>query len=154
MNPIELNSNLSDESIKLTPISIGASTSEFELRVEANHWDGDHENSVKLLSESIGLSHEQLETVANKVKNWVHTGQAAGQPFSGEFELADDNANASLQLVFGDDEDIISADDKPVVTVTFVASRFSVQFKFVTDQSCLGIFAQQVLDTLAGIADD
>ena len=65
-------------------------------------------------------------------------------PFTGEFPLADDTANAELNLIFAARFDTISLDDKPVVTTTYRIGRLIGGFSFVTDQSCLNLFANEI----------
>lgn len=152
MDTISLNSNLSCESIQLTPIWVGDVRGEFEFCVNGQHWDGDHEHAIRLTSESIFLSCDRLRTFVDRINTWLESGDAGLLSFVGEFPLEDDTANMELSLTFKDRPDIISSDDKPVVTVTYRIGRLAGEFSFVTDQSCLANFARDTNRLLAAIA--
>jgi len=145
---ISLNSNLSGESIQLTPISVGKSHGEFELSINGQHWDGDHEHSIRLTSESILLSCDRLRELVTRLHDWLNAIDGGRLPFTGEFALTDDAAHVELVLVFADRPDTISSDDKPVVTAHFRIGRLIGESSFVTDQSCLSLFADEIGRTL------
>lgn len=151
MVPITLNSNLSYESIQLIPVSMGDCNGEFELRINGQHWDGDHEHAVRLTSESILLSCGRLRLLVDNIHIWLELDSSLA--FAGEYPLAVDTANAELTLIFADRSDTISSDDKPVVTATYRIGRLVGEFSFVTDQSCLKLFADEtkrLISTVAG----
>ena len=147
-----LNSNLSYESIQLTPVSVGETHGEFELSINGQHWDGDHEHAIRLTSESIFLSCDRLRELASQLQAWLESDDCGRLPFTGESPLADDNANAELNLIFAARPDTILPVDKPVVTVTYRIGRLVGEFSFVTDQSCLRLFADEINRTVATIA--
>ncbi|GAB5405027.1 MAG: hypothetical protein Aurels2KO_32580 [Aureliella sp.] len=149
MSPITLNSSLSYESIQLTPISVGETHGEFELSINGQHWDGDHEHAIRLASESIFLSCNRLRELASKLHAWLESNDCGRFPFTGESSLADDNANAELNLIFAARPDTISSEDRPVVTLIYRIGRLVGEFSFVTDQSCLRFFADEINRTVA-----
>ena len=148
MDTISLNSNLSCESIKLSSISKTETWREFELYISAKHWDGDHEHAVSVTSESIFLSCELLTNLAQAIQTWLTSNDSLRLPFAGKFPLAHASANAEFTLIFEDRSDIISSDDKTVVTSAYRIGRLAGEFSFTTDQSCLRLFATDITRTL------
>ena len=55
----------------------------------------------------------------------------------------------SVRIRFGPRPDTIS-DLNPVVSITFSAGAMHGEFDFVTDQSCLTLFAQELADQMVG----
>ena len=152
MDTISLNSNLSYESIQLTPISIGDVYGEFELNLQGQHWDGDHEHAIRLTSESIFLSCDRLRALVERIHAWLESDDAGRISFAGDFPLASNTSTAEFGLTFADRPDTISSDDKPVVTATYRIGRLAGEFSFVTDQSCLANFARDIKRAFAAIA--
>jgi hypothetical protein len=54
-----------------------------------------------------------------------------------------------VRVRFGPRPDTIS-DLNPVVSITFSAGALQGEFHFVTDQSCLTLFAQELADEMVG----
>ena len=73
MVPISLNSNLSYESLQLIPVSVGNSNIDFQLRINGQHWDGDHEHAIRLSSESIVVSCDRLRLLVDNVQTWLES---------------------------------------------------------------------------------
>lgn len=142
--PISLNSSLSCESIQLFPISVGETHGEFELNINGQHWDGDHEHAIRITAESIFLSCDRLRELVNRIHGWLNSDDCGRLPFIGEFPLTNETANAELNLIFAARSDTISSEDKPVVTANYRIGRMTGEFSFVTDQSCLKLFADEV----------
>ncbi|MCP4192559.1 MAG: hypothetical protein GY880_18335 [Planctomycetaceae bacterium] len=144
MDPITLQSNLSCESLVLVPHGTGFNgIGEYELTLSGQHWDGDHEHDIKMHVDSIILSHHKLDELESAIQAWLQTDQVGVSAFAGTFDLTS-HFNSSLRFVFAEREDIISGDDKPVLTVEYSFSRMSGAFCFVTDQSCLALFASGI----------
>ncbi len=151
MIPISLNSSLSYESVQLIPVSVGSSNGEFELRINGQHWDGDHEHTIRLISESMLLSCDRLRLLVDNIQTWLESNSSLA--FAGKYPLAVDTANVELDLIFADRTDTISSDEKPVLTATYRIGRLFGEFSFVTDQTCLKLFADdtnRLFSTIAG----
>jgi hypothetical protein len=70
------------------------------------------------------------------------------EELSGDFRLAR-LPGQTVSVRFGSRPDTISHLN-PVVTVTFSAGALHGEFHFVTDQSCLTLFAQDLSEELVG----
>ena len=71
------------------------------------------------------------------------------EDLNGGFELAR-LPWQSIHIRFGPRSDTVS-NLNPVVSITFSAGTLRGEFHFVTDQSCLGLFAQELSIALAEI---
>ena len=146
---ISLNSNLSNESIQLTPISIGDNYGEFELCFKGQDWESEHDHSIRLTSDLIILSCDTIRSLVQSIEKWLQHGDPDRYPFNGEFTLAADTSDAQFNLIFAERPDTISPAEKSVVTAKFRFGRLSGEFSFVSDQSCLRLFASALNKTLA-----
>jgi len=90
------------------------------------------------------LSAARLRELKDRIEAWLGSTQVGTVAFSGEYSLAADGYSR-LDLIFGPRKDVITSNDKPVVTVGFHIGRVSGEFCFVTDQSCLKLFADDVI---------
>ena len=140
---IQLNSSLSYERLELSTIAIGKSECEFELAIYTHHWDDEHENGVRLTSESVLVATESLLNVASRIATVFENNSAPESTIVGEFPLAAKSSFAQLTLVFGPRPDVLDG-NKPVVTIHYKLGRCVGQVFFVTDQSCLRQFSKQI----------
>ena len=114
------------------------------MRINARIWDGDHEQSATFSADNLVLSTARLRELKDRIEAWLGSTQVGNVAFSGEYSLAADGYSR-LDLIFGPRKDVIASHDKPVVTVGFNVGRVSGEFFFVTDQSCLRLFADDVV---------
>ena len=141
---ITLNSNMSDESLVL---QVGANKSGLvncAIAINARIWDGNHDQSSSLAVDNLVLSASRLSELKNRIEVWLASNQDGTVAFSGEYPLAADGYSR-LDLNFGTRMDTIAPRDKPVVTVVFKIGSINGEFCFVTDQSCLRLFASDVV---------
>lgn len=143
ISTITLNSNMSGESLELQVGSYRDGLVDCAVKLYARIWDGDHEQSASLSVENIVLSAARLCELRNRIETWLASKQVGAVSFSGEYPLAADGYSR-LNLIFGTREYIIASSDKPVVTIGFNIGRINGEFYFVTDQSCLTLFAGDV----------
>lgn len=119
------------------------------MKINARIWDGDHEQTAAFVVDNLVLSGARLRQLKNDIDDWLGSMHVGTVAFSGEYALAADGYS-TLDLIFRHREDIITSNDKPVVTIKFRVGRVVGEFCFVTDQSCLRLFA----DDLAGAIPD
>lgn len=103
---------------------------------------------ASIAADGLVLSASRMEQLVDDLTKWLDSPEAGIQSFSGAYPLARDGYS-KLDLTFHDRADTISSDDKPVVTVLFALGRIRGEFSFVTDQSCLGLFAREARNVIA-----
>ena len=145
---ITLPSNHGNAQFSITLISKSeyANESGFDSNVllSSSHWDGDHWHPLSLKFDGLWLRRNDMIALHTYLASWVSQPLAslATSVLLAEFQLAR-LPGQSLKLIFGPREDTID-ERKPVVTVELKANSFRTDFHFVTDQSCLAIFAQHL----------
>jgi hypothetical protein len=119
------------------------------LRIQGTHWDGDHTHEISLMIEALWIISEKLVETRDCIRSWVDQplNQLVNSNLKNELELTE-LPGQSLTLRFGSRPEIISGIN-PVVTVTYRAGPLSGEYIFVTDQSCLGNFAEEISCQLA-----
>lgn len=141
---------MSGESLELQVGSFRDGLVDCAVKLYARIWDGDHEQSASLSVENIVLSASRLGELRNRIETWLASKQVGTVALSGEYQLTADGYSR-FDLIFGMRDDIIASSDKPVVTIGFKIGRINGEFCFVTDQSCLKLFAG---DVARAITDD
>lgn len=141
---------MSGESLELQVGSFRDGLVDCAVKLYARIWDGDHEQSASLSVENIVLSASRLGELRNRIETWLASKQVGTVALSGEYQLTADGYSR-FDLIFGMRDDIIASSDKPVVTIGFKIGRINGEFCFVTDQSCLKLFAE---DVARAITDD
>ena len=144
MPSITLNSNTGDQSLVIETSIYGAELVDCELQLNARFWDGDHEQTATFSANNLLLFTSQLCELKNQLVAWLRSPQIDLVAFSGEYSLAADGYS-KLDLTFGRRKDVIASNEKSVVTVRFHVGLMTGEFYFVCDQSCLGLFAQDVM---------
>jgi hypothetical protein len=123
---------------------------ESSIHLRGQHWDGDHTFPFSTSIKGLWLRAVNLEALRDHIVRW--TGQPMEQlrpeGLSADFELAR-LPGQSVRVRFGPRPDTIS-DLNPVVSITFSAGAMEGKFHFVTDQSCLALFAQELSGALDG----
>ena len=107
------------------------------------HWDGDHEHPISLRLEGIFMSRGELMRLCNRIDAWVDQPleDLARAEFAGQFRF--NVPSQDILLKFGKREDLITAQNQ-AITLRIESGRFSSQTSFVTDQSCLRLFSQEL----------
>lgn len=150
VNVISLHSNLSDESLTLTPVAIGERSAAYDLAIHARVWDADDEHAVQLTAEAVTLSTQLIRHLASEVLDWVQSDASGAEPLVGMFDLSAEDT-VVLRLGCADRADVVSSADRPTVTIEFRLGRLDGSFCFVTDQSCLNAFARGLRLSIEGV---
>lgn len=115
------------------------------LQVNTRIWDDHNETFASVAADRVVLSRESLKRLQRDIKSWLESPDVGIAAFEGDYSLAASRESAALDLVFCSRADVISSSDKPVVTIAFDFGRMKGEISFVTDQSCLGVFATELL---------
>jgi hypothetical protein len=118
---------------------------ESAIHLRGRYWDGGEQTFP--LSTSISglwLSAPSLTSLRDHISQWLRQPlrHLIADDLSAGFELAQ-LYNQSVHVRFGRRDDTIS-DMKPVVTIAFLAGALQGEFHFVTDQSCLALFVEEL----------
>jgi hypothetical protein len=147
-----LHSNRDCEKLALEAGRVVAGRVDCSLRIDSRVWDGDHECAANVSADGgLSLSAARLEQLLQDLTSWLTSPKVGTAAFAGEYSLAAEEYS-KLELIFGDRPDTISSIDKPVVTIVFAIGRLGGQFGFVTDQSCLRLFAADLRKVVLDIA--
>jgi hypothetical protein len=140
------NSGNSDVTIDLVAAASYAHDAGFEssVSIRAEHWDGDHTHPTTVSVEGLWLRSNDLSELRDHIAAWTNQplDQLDPERLNGTFELAR-LPGQHLTITFGARPDTI-AHFNPVVAVRLVASALRSEFHFVTDQSCLAMFASEL----------
>jgi hypothetical protein len=123
---------------------------ESSIHLRGRHWDGDHTFPFSTSIDGLWLRAAHLTALREHVTRWLRQpleGLVAGD-LSADFQLAR-LPGQSVHVRFGPRPDTIS-NLNPVVSITFSAGALQGEFHFVTDQSCLRLFAQELSDEIVG----
>jgi hypothetical protein len=151
-----LQSNSSDAQfvIKLATPAEYAHVPGFESSVtlHGQHWDGDHTFPFSTSVKGLWLRAADIVALRDHVTRWLR------QPLD---RLVADKLNAEFQLArlpgqnicvrFGPRAETIS-DHHPVFSISFSAGALQGEFHFVTDQSCLALFVEELSTALVGVS--
>lgn len=112
------------------------------------HWDGDHTFPLSTSIDGLWLRSADLTALCEHIERWTSQplGRLHTDDLSNDFELAR-LPGQSVCIGFGRRPDTISGLN-PVVSITLSAGKLRSEFHFVTDQSCLTIFAQELSEEL------
>jgi hypothetical protein len=108
------------------------------------HWDGEHTFPLRSSIEGLWLRSADILALREHILRWI------GQPLdrllvedlNGDFQLGR-LPGQSVRILFGPYGETKSHLN-PTVTIRFSAGVLHGEFYFITDQSCLAIFAQQL----------
>ncbi len=119
------------------------------IRLNATHWDGEHSQPGSAAIDGVWLSAGDLSALCDHIRRWVDRPLEALAPeaLDGRFDLAR-LPGQMVALVFGARADTIDS-RKPVVSVAIRAGAWSCDLHFVTDPSCLRLFAEALSAALA-----
>jgi len=117
---------------------------EAHLSIRGTHWDGDHTFPFTASVEGVWLRYADLTALRDHVAQWTaqpleHLDEAT---LTRDFELAR-LPGQRLSIRFGPRDDVVTTLN-PTVSVTFSAGALRGGFHFVTDQSCLKMFTDEL----------
>ena len=123
---------------------------ESSIHLSGRHWDGDHTFPFSTSVAGLWLRTADLTALRRHLTRWL------GQPLeclkagdlTAEFQLAR-LPGQNVHVRFGPRPDTIS-DLNPVVSIAFSAGQLRGKFHFVTDQSCLTLFAGELCSEIIG----
>ena len=117
---------------------------ESSILLSGRHWDGDHTFPFSTFIEGLWLRSADLAKLRDHIAQWaaLPLERLVADELNGDFKLAR-LPGQHVSLRFGQGSDTIS-DLNPVVSLTFSAGALRGEFHFVTDQSCLTLFAQEL----------
>jgi len=120
------------------------------VRIRGQHWDGDHTRELMTVLADLWFRLGDVVRLRDRIATWLRQPLEAldAKSLDGEFRLTR-APGQELLLTFGARADVIS-DRKPVLTVSFAAGRLQGSFLFVTDQSCLNIFVDELSAAIDG----
>lgn len=126
---------------------------ESSVHFRGRHWDGDHTFPFSTSIDGVWLRSADLTALRDHIARWTRRplDLLTGEDLSSDFELAG-LPGQSIRVRFGPRPDTIS-DLNPVVSITFSAGDLKGEFHFVTDQSCLALFARELSVDLVGSND-
>jgi hypothetical protein len=133
-----------------SPFADGDLHFQSSLEISQDHWDGDHEHRLNLKVDGLWLSQAGLWEMHQQLSTWVRKPirELANSVLRSEFEVAAISSQR-LRLVFGPREDTID-ERKPVLTLEVQAGALGANIHFVTDQSCISIFLDELSTALSG----
>jgi hypothetical protein len=114
------------------------------LHLRGRHWDGDHTFPFCTSIEGLWLRKADLTGLREHISSWLSKllDGLITDDLNADFELAR-LPGQSLHIRFGQRPDTISG-RHPVITISFSAGKLRSEFCFVTDQSCLALFVQEL----------
>ena len=118
---------------------------ESAIHLRGRHWDGDHEFPFTTSIDGFWLRTADLNALRDHLSRWLRQplDRLVSDDLSADFQLAR-LPGQSLHIRFGPRADTIS-ERNPVVTIAFSVGALRGEFHFVTDQSCLTLFAQDLI---------
>lgn len=146
MVEVRLNANTSDEYLVIKPSRFDGECVHCAVSTRLRIWDTQLvESWMTIKADNITLSLVALVELRNRLDDWLLTKAVGLNAFAGHFQLCQ-GPSCRFDLHFGTRADTIASVDKPVVTVDLSLGTTHVGFRFVTDQSCLGLFAMAMSD--------
>lgn len=122
---------------------------ESSITLRGQHWDGDHTFPFSTSIEGLWLRAADIFALRDHIARWIRQPLEllVAADLSAEFQLAR-LSGQSIRIRLGPREDTIS-DRHPVFTISFSAGALQGEFHFVTDQSCLALFVEELSTELA-----
>ena len=144
MQAARLNTNTSDEYLEIRPTRFDGDNLVCVISVCFRNWESRQEASwVTVNADDVGLSLRALCALQTNLDQWLQSQSVGVEGFCGHFQLGR-SPSYKLDLRFGPRADTIASSDKPVVTIVLSIGTAVIEFRFVTDQSCLGMFAMSL----------
>lgn len=148
-----LNSNSGDAWVAIEFVATlpYRSTPAFEVTIKLAGvaWDGEEPRPLSMSLAGVWLDIAVVASLRDHIVAWnrLPLGLLATEALSKTFELAC-APSQSFRIAFGPRQDTISSRN-PVASFTWTIGTFRGEFHFVTDQSCLAIFADALAESLA-----
>ncbi len=114
------------------------------VSISAQEWDGeDHDLPINLKLDGFRLSRSRVVEMVSQLSTWckMPLEEMKASPLLARFELCR-LPGQSVLLEFGPRSDTID-ERKPVLSFAAKMGRVSMETHFVTDQSCLAMFADE-----------
>ena len=120
------------------------------FRLDARHFDSEHDHDLTTRIESLWISVRSLAALHRDLQSWLDLplAQLRDTELTGTYSLAL-LPSQRLDLVFGRRDGTIS-DGHPTLGIECAAGNLEARFHFVTDQSCLRLFDTQLEKAVAG----
>ncbi len=117
---------------------------EGSITIRGQHWAGDHTFELGTSIDGMWLRAADVAALHDHIARWLRQplDRLIAVDLNAEFELAR-LPSQSVKLRFGARDDTISG-RHPVVSISFSAGALQGAFHFVTDQSCLALFAEEL----------
>jgi hypothetical protein len=117
---------------------------EASVTLRGQHWDGDHTFPISTSVEGLWLRTADLVALRDHIAQWIRQplDRLVTDDLTAEFQLAR-LPGQSILVRFGPRGDTIS-ERHPVFSISFSAGPFHGEFHFVTDQSCLALFVEEL----------
>ena len=121
---------------------------ESTIRIKGEHYDGDHSFPLSTEVDGVWLSGTELVSLRDHMVKWVKQplDQLIVENLTAEFQLASLQFQ-SFTIRFGARDNVIS-EQNPVVSISFLFGKLSGEYYFVTDQTCLTSFSNELSDEL------
>ena len=123
---------------------------ESSIHLRGRHWDGDHTFPFSTSISGLWLRVTDLTALRDRITGWLRQPLEClvARNLIADFQLAR-LPGQSVSIRLGPRPDAMS-DLNPVVSIAFSAGALQGGFHFVTDQSCLTIFAQELSEEMVG----
>ena len=121
---------------------------ESSITLRGRHWDGDHTFPFSTSIEGLWLRAADIVGLQDHIARWLRQPleRLIAGDLSAEFQLAR-LPDQSVRVRLGPREDTIS-NRHPVFTVSFSVGALQGEFHFVTVQSCLALFVEELSSEL------
>lgn len=140
---VGLTSNMGDSSFTIEPCATHESDIVCDVVLVTSPVVGDYDLNSTVLTAQLPLSIIRLRCLLGAIDRWLATDVRDAAALDGKHLLVD-HCCGRLDLEFGRRSGLIAAVEKPTVTIRYRIGRSSGELVFVTDQSCLREFADDL----------
>jgi hypothetical protein len=122
---------------------------ESDVEIRGCHWDGDHTFPFSTTIRGLWLRAAALKAIHDDISMWVNLpmSRLVSEELTRSFQLAH-LPGQRLSVQFGPD---IHSSQNLAVSIVFSVGEFRGEVHFVTDQSCLNLFMQDLRMSLRGV---
>ena len=149
---VGLSSNSGGETFTFEHCSTRGSEVVVTVALVAPSSGGDYDLDSTVITAQLPLSIIRLRGLLEAIETWLATDVSNAGLLDGKHSLAAPDYGV-FDMSFGKRNDLVSAAEKPTVTLHYKFGRLNGEFAFVTDQSCLRDFSndlQQLTSEIAG----
>lgn len=108
----------------------------------APYWScGDLDLESTVMTAELPLSKNRLSQLRLAIDAWLDADVSNADLLNGKHQLAAAQ-DFTFDCLFGRRDDLISSNDKPVVSIQYKLGKLCGEFALITDQSCLRDFAK------------